>query len=456
MAENENRISDRQAQLANKVLGQYLISAFVIRISDKLDATSAGLIPRSSVGSTFWHEYHHFVVDVSTYFGQAVFFISLMATKWAPFLFKRNSLVALDPKVAAKDPGNLVDVWRDRHKNAVALLLGTDLDESDAIVANGLLTGRIEVFQQIIWAAEDKTEIPVPFIEVPGSQLGRIVLGGWVLVEGLAHLLQEKLEGVGYPGTQHPFVPYRVAETLASRFGCTRKDHVAVLCDQALLDLAAGARFLDYLEHYQRENWSRLSPIKLARACRRVRGDTEDGLVDGLYKTVRSNIDSHDLFAKGAYEWYERCMTAAKAKRKADRLFFVRPLFADDPEAALAEIPRVLPSPTVLEETERPRKDKSDITPPHAVGGSDADIPASTFLGSVIHMLNVADSLPETGAAGCPHWTGCGFLHIKDEIDCRVAPWLKGGEDKMCCIGAANKHLGIEPPARNGAGGTGL
>lgn len=446
MEVGKHHLDEHQARLTNKTLGEYLVSAFIIRIADTLGATSEGGIPKSTMGSTFWHEYHHFAMDVSTYFGQALFFISLTATKWAPFQFMRQCGVALDPKVAVNDPGSSLAVWRNRQATTLALLFGTGSEIPDSALISGLQSGRIEVVNKTIWATEDQTEIPVPFVEVPGLQGHEVVVGGWVLLEGLAHLLQDRLAEVGYPQTHHPFFPYRVAETLASRFGCDRKDHIAVLCDQALLDLAAGARFMDYLENYKSNDWSRLSPIKLARACRRVRGDTEEGLVDGLFKTVKSNINSHSQFAKGAYEWYERCMTAARAKRKSDRLFFVRPIFSGNPEEGLAEIARVLPSATVLEDTARPRLQKSDVTPPHAVGGNDADIEASTFLGSLVHMLNVADSLPETSAAACPHWAGCNFLHIKDEIDCRVAPWLKGGESKMCCIGAANKHLGIVPP----------
>lgn len=434
--------------LEDSSLGDYLLSHFLIRIKGDVPRDENGNVPVTPDTATLWHEYFHFLTDVSTTFGQTLQFLQLSALQWVPYKMWDTGLVDIQEHLKPLKPKALEE-WIKSHRSALRVLLGTAelmRDEDPDLVRQAILREPITRSNYEIKVLDQSASVSIPGIRVPGSKYGGFNIGGTILFEGLATLLEQRLGEIGFPIEPAPYVPYWVAQTLGERFGCTSRSHLAVLCDQALMTLMAGDAFVALLEAYEKGEWSTLSPGRVARECRKAIGDQQDANQRDILAMAQANTNAQVQFPKEAIQWYwDKCIKQSIALRKQSRTTFIAPILADRPDSALRQLSTFMPSSTVV-----PRGYEISDHPEHVVealtlGGDPSALKYPQFFAGLLHMASVIERFPGN-PGNCPSWTFCSLLKMKDK-ECNSAPWRKGGEGKMCHIGAANRYLGIIPPS---------
>lgn len=219
-----------------------------------------------------------------------------------------------------------------------------------------------------------------------------------------------------------------------------------MLCDQALQTLSPGAALVQLLEYYANLNWRKHNAADIAKYCRVRIGDEQDYAAAFVKETAAHQAALNSRFAAEAFQWFiDRCISTSRGLRRESRTYFLRPIISPDPVQTLIEIAPRVPSPTIVQNAFTDVDMTGPVSQAYALGGNDKEMRFSTWFSGVLYITGVFEQITKGSPKQCPLWTSCQHAHLRN-IDCKTYPWRKGGEDKMCHIGAANKYVGIIPP----------
>jgi len=219
----------------NRLLGYYLPAFFFIDISTDEKLDNLDLLPDRDK-STLYHEYVHFLQDLTTTFGLTNIINSVDIQKAINAKTRESGKSSFETPISFE---TFYDV--ETYSNLNEMFLGTnqsDFSENSVIISIDFLKN------DIIPDFEDKPYVSVNYIT--SGQKGSFELGAVVVMESMAYLIESSL----YDDVNPPIYPYRIVERIINfEYPELGKDivNIVMLCDYALNTPDPGRFLIEFL-----------------------------------------------------------------------------------------------------------------------------------------------------------------------------------------------------------------
>lgn len=300
----------------NKSLGFYLSSFFLLHVSTKESLKNINAISDRAF-SILFHEYVHFLQDITTFYGLNNNHVTVEYLKYANnFAIKGPSKqfeVPIDP-----DPTNFDNVLLGTH---IANLTYGDVESYNVkeILNYQLLALPILVPNSPI---KEMVVVDVTFVdEIGKDQI--FTFGAGCIMESMAYLL-EQLTCKDY--SPSPDIPYSAAELLAKHiypeFG-NNKLNVLALCDVSLGISNPGKHFILTIEDWRDKGILPVSPEKLYEEFSKLTftlnggGPVSENLFESMIPTVKLQLKAYfnDPHFNDLKDWIDAMIDAAAELR---------------------------------------------------------------------------------------------------------------------------------------------
>ena len=187
--------------------------------------------------STFFHEYLHFLQDISTSFGLMNGMIILNEVKYFN-AYAINQKGSFDIPIPLNNNPD-VEISRQMRIVYMGSVIGDNLDKV-----------------QFVRKVESNVVLPAPFnkklekvvvgFRKTDGSIKEVDFGGLALVESMAHIAQTHF----YPEVNHDSIPYKLAQLVANHIYpefAKNNLYVFALCDACLLTFHPGLTFYEFL-----------------------------------------------------------------------------------------------------------------------------------------------------------------------------------------------------------------
>lgn len=215
--------------------GYYCPSFFKLRVNvlaDLDDPEKLDPLPQS----TFFHEYIHFLQDISTTYGMTNSIIIVDQMKFA------NNDILLNPASKFDLP---IDCSKDSSVNLNNQLQNIYLGLPYTLI-DGITIKKIKRTKGTVWLPSFNKYAPVIKIELDDPGKTKFDFGAIHIMETMCHIAQQCFD----PTITHSDVPYRTAELVAKKIYPLIGDNpyfVFALCDACLMHLHPGDCFYQIL-----------------------------------------------------------------------------------------------------------------------------------------------------------------------------------------------------------------
>lgn len=230
-----------QKRYKSTLLGSYLPSFFLIELGtteklENLDNLS------DTTKSTLYHEYVHFMQDLTTTFGLTNTISTVDIQK------ALNDSIRNNKKSDFKVPLSYESYYDvETYDNLNQMFFG---DNESNFSECSFITSINKVKNELIPNFEDKPYIEVEFIT--NGVKDSFALGGIAIMESMAYLIERNL----YDNVNPPFFPYRVVEQIVKYIHpeLTGDINIIMLCDYCLNTPDPGRFLIEFLEIIKANN----------------------------------------------------------------------------------------------------------------------------------------------------------------------------------------------------------
>jgi hypothetical protein len=383
--------------------------------------------------STFFHEYIHFLQDITTTSGlmRTIYLIDVLKE----FIFQ----VKNDGKAEFKTPLKLSNDRNLQANEALQKIYRGDEKPIDYIRYSHYTVDFVTL------ADKDGVISKVPRYEITyysrASQTGTFFFGSACLMEYVAHTVQTTFA----PHTQHPDVPYLVPELILEKeypgFGSDPMT-IAALCDASMMNFHAAHMFFDLINTMKQQQFVPNEPKDVYDFMNKnfkLQGKDGDFTVNDLFDSQLeialyqlNDALKSDIFEPNRF-WVNHIFKEGAALRKAVPDFFVH--FVEDKGMLTTffyDIFSRIGSPFFTNNAEM-----GGFIPPRIIDATGIQ-PYQLLVFKEIIMIFL-------GKRECGMYNFC-KTHSTEEIvnaDCLTAPWKRGIADDLCPLGQFWKTWGL-------------
>lgn len=302
------------------IRGYYNPSFFKLVVNADCDLGNLNIIQRQHF-STFFHEYIHFIQDVTTTFGLINTtivadrlkyynneFINHSATNIAvPLPLHNHNTVAANYELQ----NIYLGVGVTKHSDKIPTI------EKVSIVDTTLKLGH--PFNKFV------QEIIVDY-DFSGSKF-QFRFGALCLLENMAHIIQCKF----FPEVQHPDIPYRTAELIAKFIYPTignSIEKVFALCDACLMTFHPGEAFYKIITQMKKTNWNGEAKDIYEYVCNTIKIPNNKNIYDFFTeKSDEASQQLQDYFTTNIFieekNWVKIVLEEAKKIRLSNPSFLL-------------------------------------------------------------------------------------------------------------------------------------
>jgi hypothetical protein len=301
----------------NTLLGSYLPSFFLIELCTNETLENINNL-NETTKSTLYHEYVHFMQDLTTTFGLTNIIKTVDIQKAI------NEVIIKSPEVQFKTPISYESFYDvESYDNLNEMFLG---DNQSIFSENSFITSIDLVENGIIPDFEDKLYVEIKFV-TQGIQHS-FAFGAISIMESMAYLIQRNL----HDNVQSPFFPYRVVERIVSKIypELTGDINLIMLCDYALNTPDPGRFLLEFLYLIKANKCTNYK--EFYQILRRYKFKAKDGEEYTIYtlfekrsKTAKQQL--RDFFTIDKYQdiniWIDKIIASTSTNRLENFNFWV-------------------------------------------------------------------------------------------------------------------------------------
>ncbi len=188
--------------------------------------------------STFFHEYLHFLQDVSTSFGLMNSMMILNEIKYFNSYARNQQDTFRIPLPLNDNP--IVDTAREMRMVYMGPVIKNDWQ-------NVKFVKKVESHVNVPPPFAEKLKKIVVGFELPDGSIEEVDLGGLAVVEGMAHIAQSHF----YSEVEHDSIPYKLAQLAVNHIypEFAKNDlYIFALCDACLMTYHPGLTLFEFLE----------------------------------------------------------------------------------------------------------------------------------------------------------------------------------------------------------------
>lgn len=409
--------------------GYYTPSFYKLVVNTTYDLTNLKELEKQPAPfSTFYHEYLHFIQDISTPFGLMNGLIILNQMKYA------NNYI-----LHGKHSFNIPVPWEDH--------ININLSRVMQLVYMGPVDRTVSGKVAFVKKVESNVFIPAPHnqylekiiigIESDGKPVHEIDFGGLCIIESMAHIAQKHF----YPKTSHHDIPYKsailVAEHLYPDF-VKNELYVFALCDACLMTYHPGLNFFEALIGFKQDGIIPKNEEEVYELVySRIKGN-ERNLLD-IYHEINESAKKEftHYFTTKLYEnervWITTILERAYKLRTENPTFLLDLLKQDKAKSDLfIELILELGSPLIENLT-----GETHMFIPRGFENVKVQI-------DVFSSINEIFQLFDSGRKSCGLKGYC--KNSEEDITdwrCSEAPWQRSSDIKLCGYGVLWKTWGL-------------
>lgn len=291
------------------LLGSYLPSFFLIELctDEKLENLD---ILSDRTKSTLYHEYIHFMQDLTTTFGLTNTISNVNVQKAINGIIRETTNDEF--KIPISYESN-TDV--DSYSNLNQMFFG---DTESKFSEYSFITSIELVENGIIPNFEDKPYVEIKF--VTNGIKGSFALGAIAIMESMAYLIERNL----YNDVQPPFFPYSVVEQIVNHIypELTGDVNLIMLCDYSLNTPDPGRFFIDYLNLIKAHKYKEYN--EFYQLLRKHSFNSLDGEKHTIYtlfekRSKIAELELKDYFTIDIYKdiniWIEKILSSTSKYR---------------------------------------------------------------------------------------------------------------------------------------------
>ncbi len=381
--------------------------------------------------STFFHEYIHFLQDLTTTFGITNASIIANRLRYYNEQFRNSPDQYVKVKIPLSDQDGANSKLNAELQN---LYLGT----------GNLRTGFQDLTLLSVVIRDSNVFLPSPFSKYAKEVHVNLTLdgsnetfkfGGICILENIAHILQEKFFGE----THHPFWPYKAAEYIASHIHpqfASSKENVLALCEASLMSMHSGETFVSILEIMKAQNYLPENAIDVYDfVLRNVSADSKS-LLDVFKSQIKKAKELlGGYFTTDVYlaekKWVDEILSQGESIRLMNTGLFLE-MFRQHtmPSAKFIEVFNKLGTPFMMN-----INGDAWFHPPHAVAQENIQ---PDRLAAIMEIFN----LFENGTNKCDLKHFC-MVNINVDTRCNCSPWKRWNDSQVCAYGALWKTWGL-------------
>ncbi|UCS92280.1 hypothetical protein KZP23_16445 [Echinicola marina] len=410
--------------------GYYNPSFLKLTVNADCDLSNLNLLNKAHF-STFYHEYIHFLQDLTTTFGVTNAAIIANRLRFYNEQFRNSP----DQFVKVKIP--LID------QNGANSKLNAELQNLYQGTGN-LRSGVQDLHILSVAICDSNIFLPDPFskyakgvrvcIDLNGST-ETLQFGGICILENIAHILQEKFFGE----THHPSWPYRAAEYVALHIHpqfASSLENVLALCEASLMSMHSGETFVSMLEimkaqKYLPENASDVYDFVL----RNVSADSKSLIEIFQFQAKKAKELLGGYFTTDVYlaekKWLDEILSQGESIRLKNLGLFLE-MFRQHtmPSAKFIEVFGKLGTPFMMN-----INGDAWFHPPQAITQENIQ---PDRLAAIMEIFN----LFENGTNKCDLKHFC-MINVNVDERCNCSPWKRWNDSEVCAYGALWKTWGL-------------
>ncbi|MEQ8553717.1 MAG: hypothetical protein RIC06_09515 [Cyclobacteriaceae bacterium] len=421
-----NAINSLYSEMDNKLettRGYYNPSFLKLTVNADCDLSDLNKLNKAHL-STFFHEYIHFLQDLTTTFGVTNAAIIANRLRYYNEQFRNSPDQFVKVKIPLIDQNGANSKLNAELQN---LYLGTG---NLRIGVQGLNIISVAICDSNIFLPDQFSkyakEVRVN-INLNGSN-EIFQFGGICILENIAHILQEKFFGE----THHPSWPYKAAEYVASHIHpqfASSLENILALCEASLMSMHSGETFVSILEimkaqKYLPENASDVYNFVL----RNVSVDSKS-LLDIFQSQIKKAKELlGGYFTIDVYlaekKWVDEILSQGESIRLKNSVLFLE-MFRQHtmPSAKFIEVFSKLGTPLMMN-----INGDAWFHPPQAISQENIQ---PDRLAAIMEIFN----LFEYGTKKCDLKHYC-MTNVSVDQRCNSAPWKRWNDPQVCAYGA--------------------
>ncbi len=384
--------------------------------------------------STFFHEYIHFLQNITTTHGlmSSVFYID--------FIKDINWTIRHDGKSEFEVPVKITN-----HNNIDANIKLQGIYRGDAEGSELIKYDCYEVEETTVADKDGNISRPkkykIKYYDLRSREYKSMYFGATCIKEYMAHAIQSKF----MPATEHPDIPYLIAELILEKEYpelCKDKMLIVALCDASLMCFHPAQMFFNTIERMRNElfvpnsvadiyDFSFANLIFEGQIGRVTPKELFDKSIE-LTKSQFYDALKSDIFEPN-YLWINHILTEAKILRE-NYVNFITELVEDTEKLAtnFFQVVQNLGTPFFTNLTE-----KGGFIPPNALSGLAIQPYQLLVFKQIVNIFN--------GSKSCSLYGFCKSRPDKDITNtlCQTAPWERVNEFDLCPLAQIWKTWGL-------------
>jgi hypothetical protein len=399
--------------------GFYSPSFFKLVVEGDCDLGNLNNLERHKL-STFFHEYIHFVQDITTSYGLLNASIVANRLRYYTNEFRNSSSNTVAVPIPKSGIANVKD-----HYELQNIYLGVGVTSHSN--KKPIITGVSYENTTIIHPVSKKfiKEIVVNFTSAETNYFFRF--GALCLLENMAHIMQSKF----FPEVDHPDLPYRGAELVANHIYpdfAKDKFKVFALCDACLMTIHPGEMFYNVLCRMQSERWDE-GPFEVYNYVYNYHKELFSVEIESIFKlhsAQASKLIQSYFTTQVFYEekkWISVLLSEAKFIRLNKHHFLLDILIAPSfPNQEFIKLFECIGSPLMMN-----GNSEAWFFPP-------TKYPSRFIQPDRLSAIKEIFNLFEFGSKKCDLKSHCLNSHEVD-MRCRIEPWSRHTDAKLCAYG---------------------
>lgn len=418
-------------RLRSKMIGCYVPSFFEMHIDTNQQDMTINKLPPQDM-TTLFHEYIHFLQDISTYYGlNAIYVYSEYIHSVVNRIYKINGNTFAVPFKISDNEDNVLT-----NREICKVTLG-DCCDFDKFIIDEVSLGT----DMLNNGKEDLQSIPSVTIKTNDDEY--ITFGAMAIMESMAYIMERQCSS---HYCRSPEFPYMAAEKLAAYYSSEFASDllkVLALCDMSLMSSNPGVCFVRVMGEIQQGYVKIEKPEDVYNymyAQRATINGQEYGLLESflmLLGTVRECLKKYIVGISEFstyYQWVDKIYDFAVNWRRNDRYFLLNMTRATD-----------------LVHNNYWGRAIHDIGTPlmsNNIEGAYYKIPpvdSDDGLGvEVLKFVREIDSIFEGNHLGCSltKWCENSSLSSLNEL-CKTRPWEKVNEQRLCPFALLWRHWNL-------------
>ncbi|MBX3254920.1 MAG: hypothetical protein KF862_12325 [Chitinophagaceae bacterium] len=415
--------------------GFYSPSYYKIKLATSYNIAPLDKLP-VQVQSVFFHEYFHFLQDVTSEFGYS--------SGWNAYDRIRQIIAHYQKSTGDIELPPVENEQFEQSNSNLNYYFAQSGDIGPATSNNQQISDPLRIKSYRVTPAHDKFRVEansgIKFIQLnllnDEGKPATYWFGGIAIVESMTHLIQRKYFGEN----EHPDLPYKAAIIFANFLSEKLRDKeefIFALCDLSICTPSPGQTFLELILEIDSWETTNITTEEIYKfglhyiSSKWCNSSSKEGLRHQL-----SQIFGHEIF-NNEREWLTQVLEAGNKLRRSEPQFMLELYRNSRPfEGKFYEVYKLLGVPEVINSI----GNRWFAAPPVMRGKQDS---IHTVFLSAFKQLH---DLFLFGKKDCALYDHCFYSEPKMPTDdqCKTAPWLKAKEKAICPFGAVWVAFGLQ------------